>query len=106
MSGIAKVGDSTKGTCDIGNICCPHNRNGTASNGSPNVFANGSFACRIGDTGNCNCPHGGTFENVGGSSTVFINGISAARNGDPTVCRVCGKSGAFVSGSGNVIVGG
>ena len=105
MAGAARQGDATNGQCDAGHKCCPHGRDGECTDGSPNVFINGSAAFRLSDTGECNCPHGGTFEGVGGSATVFINGQAAMRLGDETQCQRCGRSGEIMDGSGDVLIG-
>lgn len=106
MPAVTRLGDSTAGTCNIGQPCCPHGRTGTNSQVSSNVFANGNGIHRLSDTGPTNCPHGGTFQTVAGSSTVFVNDKPIVRIGDSTVCNSCGMSGAHTSGSPNVFAGG
>ena len=106
MAAAAKVGSGTSGMCDIGNKCCPHDRGGECTDGSPNVYIEGAGALRTGDQGECNCPHGGTFELIGGSSTVFINGSAAIRQGEGTQCSRCGRHGEVVDGSRSVYIGG
>ena len=101
-----RITDETVGICDIGDICCPHDRAGINETASPNVFINGLKAHRQGDTGDCRCPHGGTFESVGCSATVFINGKGATRIGDSTVCMNCGCDGTHETASDNVYIGG
>lgn len=106
MSAAARIGDSEAGGCDLGLDCCPHNRAGTNTEASENVFINGRGAHRKGDTGSCNCPHGGTFVTVGGSASVLINGRAATRIGDGTACQACGQGGIHTTGSNNVFIGG
>ncbi|WP_314905014.1 PAAR domain-containing protein [Selenomonas artemidis] len=106
MPGAARIGDRETGTCDLGLPDCPHTRNGTNTEASPNVLINGRGAHRRGDTGPCNCPHGGVFATTGGSGTVFINGKAAVRIGDATTCGSCGQGGSHTTGSGNVFIGG
>ena len=106
MPAATRAGDGETGICDLGLPCCPHTRGGTNSEVSGNVFINGAGAHRLGDTGPCNCPHGGTFASTAASSTVFINGKGATRIDDQTTCQACGKTGAHVTGSPNVFIGG
>lgn len=104
MPAVTRVNDSTSGTCDPGDECCPHGRSGTNKQGSKNVFVNSKPLHRKGDTGSCNCPHGGTYKSVKGSKTVYCNKKSATRIGDTTKCTGCGKSGKHTSGSPNVFI--
>ncbi len=106
MPAAARATDSTNGTCDIGSKCCPHSRNGSCSDGSPNIIINGLSAHRHGDSGNCHCPHGGTFKTSDGAATVFFNSLPAARINDSTVCQGCGQTGRITSGSSNVFIEG
>ena len=106
MPSIARIGDSTTGTCSVGLICCPHSRSGTVTDTSEDVFVNGVGVFRVGDSGSCNCPHGGTFKGVSGSTQVFANGKQVARIGDSTSCVSCGLAGTVTSGSPNVFANG
>lgn len=106
MPSVTRVGDTTVGSCDVGEDCCPHGRAGTNSIGSPNVFINGEALHRLGDQGPCNCPHGGVFNTTSSSSTVFCNGIGVSRIGDSTSCGNCGCGGSHIGGSPNVFAGG
>lgn len=106
MPAVARQGDNTVGTCNLGLPCCPHGRTGTNSTVSGDVFANGLGVHRLNDTGPTNCPHGGTFTSTAGSSTVFVNGRPIVRTGDTTTCQSCGVSGAHSTGSPNVFAGG
>ena len=107
MPGACKMGDLCSGTCNIGEMDCPHTYNGgTCDLGSPSVFINGNAAVRFGDTGATHCPHSGTFESSAGSSTVYINGKKAVRIGDGITCISCGQSGTHTTGSGSVFIGG
>lgn len=101
-----RITDTTVGICDIGAICCPHDRCGVNITASPNVYINNLKAHRQGDTGDCRCPHGGIYESVGCSETVFINGKGATRIGDLTVCMNCGCDGVHETASPNVYIGG
>lgn len=102
---VTRVGDSTSGTCDVGDDCCPHGRGGTNSSGSPNVTINRKAAHRVGDSGSCNCPHGGSFNTTSGSKTVTVNGKSLSRVNDSTQCGGCGLPGTHTTGSKNVTCG-
>lgn len=106
MPQATRIGDSTTGICDKGEGCCPHNRSGTNTTASPNVFINGKGAHRLNDTGGTNCPHGGSYKSTSASGTVFANGMGITRIGDTTGCMICGQAGAHSSGSPDVIVGG
>ena len=106
MPAVTRIGDSTTGICDLGLPDCPHNRSGTNSSGSPDVFVNGIPVHRLGDNGSTNCPHGGSFTSTSGSSTVFVNKKPITRIGDSTSCGSCGKSGTHSNGSSNVFAGG
>lgn len=105
MPAATRIGDETTGVCDAGFDCCPHDRAGTNTGGSPDVFINGIAAHRKTDAGGCNCPHGGTFQSTAGSTTVFINGLPATRVGDETTCQSCGQTGTHTDGSGSVFIG-
>lgn len=106
MPAATRVGDSDSGICNLGLPCCPHNRTGENSAGSPNVFINGKSAHRLGDSGDCNCPHSGVYSSSSGSSSVFINGKPATRIGDETTCTACGEKGSHIAGSPDVFIGG
>ena len=105
MASATRIGDSTSGTCDIAEDCCPHSRSGTNTSGSNNVFFNSKGAHRLGDSGNCNCPHGGNFQSTAGSHSVLVNNKPVARVGDSTSCQSCNKSGTHISGSNNIFIG-
>jgi uncharacterized Zn-binding protein involved in type VI secretion len=98
--------DETVGTCDVGDDCCAHGRNGINTEGSPNVFINNHAVHRLTDHGDCRCPHGGIYESVEGSPDVFVNNLKVTRIGDETICIKCGKSGNHSTGSPNVFANG
>ena len=96
---LARLSDPTFGTCT-------GHKNSISTGGmvlgrSPNVFANGLPAARLGDIVISYCGHIGTI--VTGSSKIFVNGIPAARLGDSFIGTY---SGTIIGGSSNVIVGG
>ena len=104
MSGAVRTGDRTKGTCDDGHKCCPHEREGRCRSGSATVLINGLGAIGKGDIGLCNCPHRGMFYVKGGARTVLVNGRALAYEGVKTRCIKCMKKGEVVAGSTNVMV--
>ena len=71
------------------------------SAGSPNVFANGVKAIRVGVDKFIDAHNPPYNEEcvTAGSSSVFANGISVVRKGDPTTCVPVG------TGSSNVFAG-
>ena len=104
MPAQARVTDTHAGICDHGFDCCPHSVSGTIVGGSPNVFANGLAAARLGDPVVHSCPHCGTGNISSSSGTVLINGIGAARLGDAVTYP--GGGGTITSGSPDVNSGG
>ncbi len=106
MPQATRTGDSTTGICNKGESCCPHNRSGTNTSESTNVFINGKGAHRLNDTGTTNCPHGGSYKSTSSSGTVFANGRGITRVGDSTGCTICGQNGKHSDGSPNVFIGG
>ena len=105
MACAIRAGDGTKGDCDDGHKCCPHEREGRCRSGSANVLINGRGAISRGDIGLCKCPHHGMFYVKGGSSKVLVNGRELSYVGVKTRCIKCLKAGELVEGSENVQVG-
>ena len=106
MPGLGRITDiSSVGACAHGCPACPHPAQGPATQGSPNVFANGLPVLRQGDIGvHAVCCGPNTWQATSGSGTVFINGMPAHRMGDQ--CQHCGGVGSLISGSPDVLVGG
>ena len=99
MPAVARIGDpfSTGHPCD---------GSSTIAQGSPNVYANGIPASRVGDMSSSHlilvgdvCV-GHAVPIASGSSTVFANGIQLARVGDSI------DAGAISGGSPDVFAGG
>jgi len=99
MAKVSRVGDSTSGTCDIGETCCPHGRSGTNTEGTSSLMAEGIKVHLKGQSGSCNCPHGGTFESTEGTSNLMVEGIPVTLVGHSTKCKNCGKSGSHTIGT-------
>ena len=77
LSRASVIGNSERGICAVGSLCCPHLRNAKINSGcSNNVFIEGKQAAILNASGMCNI-HGGTIKVVQGSASVFINGKPA-----------------------------
>ena len=75
---------------------CPHPTVGPIISASPNVFANGKPAARVGDKGiHHACCGPNSYEITSGDPDVKINGRSAAMLGSST--RHCGGSGSITN---------
>lgn len=106
MPGQCRVGDKAMTPVD-NHACpqCPHDVNGPAISGSPDVFINKLEALRQKDKGwHSACCGQNSWEAAKGSMTVFINKKAAMRVGDLT--KHCGAPGLMAEGSSDVIVGG
>lgn len=106
MPAQARLGDISKVPVDAhGCPACPHNCQGPAIIGSPDVMVNGRPAIRKDDTGiHLACCGPNTWTAQVGSSTVMINGHPAHRKGD--MDKHCGGIGQMDQGSDNVMTGG
>lgn len=78
MPGIARVGDSTIGTCYAHED--PITVSGVIVSGEPTVITEGMPTARLGDTVVASCGHTGTI--VSGSMKHFCGGMNVARLGD------------------------
>lgn len=78
MRGIARVGDSTTGTCYCHDE--PIQVSGHIISGSEDHITNGRPTARIGDTVRASCGHTGLI--ISGKETHLANGRSIARLGD------------------------
>lgn len=96
MPAVTRKGDGGSGHGDFP----PRN----STEGSHNVFCNGTAVHRVGDGWSVHCNshpscHSGTL--ASGSGSVFVNGRAIGRIGDPVDC------GSLVAaGSSNVFAGG
>lgn len=105
MPQAGRLGDSSHCPSDK-HSCpqCPHDVQGPATSGSPDVEINGKPALRKYDRGmHHGCCDENAWEAVEGAPGVFINGRPAHRVGDAV--DHCGGKGALAEGSGNVIIG-
>ena len=105
MAQAGRKGDQARCPADShGCPKCPHDVQGPAVEGSPNVEINGQRALRVGDRGSHgSCCGPNQWQAVGGAPGVFINGQKAHRVGDDVAH--CGGHGALATGSGNVLIG-
>ncbi len=105
MPEMGRLGDKSEAKKDAhGCPACPHNVNGPAVQGSPDVFVNNMPALRIGDKGiHTACCGPNIWAAAEGSGTVFINNIPAHRKGDKDIH--CGGDGELTEGSADVEVG-
>lgn len=95
MAAVARIGDSTFGTCPLGHPKKPWTGSGTIISGSGTTNADGIPVARIGDSVLPGCGHVSTI--VSGSGTTNADGIPVARVGD----SVAGPySATITSGSG------
>lgn len=82
MPPVVRLGD-----IDTGHGCWPPRPN---AQGSPNVFANGIPAHRLGDAWSVHCcptiPECHASNLAGASPNVFVNGIPWGRIGDAVAC--------------------
>lgn len=97
---ITTITHKTRGTCDIGDDCCPHARSGNNDEGTPLLEVEGRLVQLVGHHGPCNCPHGGTFASVEGSGLMDVRGVPVTLVGHATVCEKCGRRGTHIQGSG------
>lgn len=77
-NGIARLGDSTYGTCHCHDE--PIQVSGTIISASPDTNANGRGVARLGDTVKASCGH--TAIIISAKTTQFANGRGVARLGD------------------------
>lgn len=95
MPAIARIGDTTVGTCPLGHPKSPWSGSGVIISGSGTTFADGSGVARLGDAVLPGCGHVSSI--VSASGVSFADGIGIARVGD----SVAGPYVAtIVSGSG------
>ena len=80
MPAVARIGDSTFGTCPLGHPKKPFVGSGVIISGSGTTFADGSPVARIGDSVLPGCGHVSTI--VSGAGTTNADGIPVARVGD------------------------
>ena len=78
MTAIARLGDTTKGTCY--SHTSPIDVGGTIITGSSNDFADGYPVARLGDIIKSDCGHYSTI--ITASSNSFSDGLGVARLGD------------------------
>lgn len=84
---------------------CPHDCQGPATTGSPDVMVNGRNALRVTDKGeHSSCCGDNKWVAKAGSATVMINNLKAHRKDDAV--QHCGGMGKLIEGSPNVITGG
>jgi uncharacterized Zn-binding protein involved in type VI secretion len=100
MAAVARVGDTTMGTCPLDHSGATgvqvYTGPGVIISGSGSTFADGNSVARIGDQVLPGCGHVSTI--VSGSGVSFADGIGIARIGD----AVAGPYVAtIVSGSGS-----
>ena len=76
MPGIARLGDTTIGTCRVHGP----NISGTIISASTDTFCNGRGTARLDDTVIADCGHTGTI--VSASTDTFCNSRGTARLGD------------------------
>lgn len=74
MSRVSCVGDTVVGTCDHGDLCCPHNVVGKFVEGSEVTFIRGRAVVRKGDRCATSCPHCGTGEAYEASDSLYSEG--------------------------------
>jgi len=95
MAAIARIGDSTFGTCPLGHPKKPFVGSGVIISGSGTTHADGIPVARIGDSVLPGCGHVSTI--VSGSGTSYADGIPIARVGDsvagPYVATITSGSG-------------
>lgn len=105
MAKAVRKNDTESGTCyESGSS---YSRTGVLNQSySSDVFTNGRQAVRKSDKGTIDSSvhQGSNFSIVSASSNVYINGMKAVKLDDSTECDVCGGSGGFTSGSGNVYI--
>ena len=80
MPAIARIGDTTTGTCPLGHPKATFVGTGTIISGSGTTHADGIGVARIGDSVLPGCGHISTI--VSGSGTSFADGSGIARVGD------------------------
>lgn len=103
MPAVARVGDTTMGTCPLDHSGAKgvqvYVGPGTIISGSGSTFADGSPVARIGDSVLPGCGHVSTI--VSGSGVSFADGIGIARVGDsvagPYVATIVSGSGSTFS---------
>ena len=99
MPAVARVGDTTMGTCPLGHPKLPWSGSGTIISGSGSTYADGSPVARVGDSVLPGCGHVSTI--VSGSGVSFADGIGIARVGDavagPYVATIVSGSGSTFS---------
>ena len=105
MAAAGRVGD--KAHCpEDAHSCpsCPHDVQGAATDGSPDVLVNNQKVLRVGDPGDhSSCCGPEKWRANAGAPGVFVNGKAVHRRGDATVH--CGGQGTLTEGSPNVDVG-
>ena len=102
----ARLGDIAKIPADAhGCPKCPHQCQGPAIAGSPDIMVNNKPAIRVGDNGiHAVCCGPNTWVAAKGSSKVMMNSKPAHRYSDMTTH--CGGVGQMNQGSDDVITGG
>ncbi len=105
MQPQTRVGDRSLVPADgHGKPCCPHECEGPAQAGSPDVYVNNQAAVRVTDWGiHFTCCGANTWFAVEGAETVLINNLRAHRRFDDD--QHCGGPGFMIDGSPDVFVG-
>ena len=80
MAKVARIGDSTFGTCPLGHPKSPWTGSGVIISGSGSTFADGIGVARLGDAVLPGCGHVSSI--VSASSVSFADGIGIARKDD------------------------
>ena len=96
MAAVARIGDTTMGTCPLGHPVAPWSGPGTIISGSGSTFADGSGVARLGDAVLPGCGHVSSI--VSASGVSFADGIGIARVGDAVAGPYIAT---IVSGSGS-----